>query len=245
MWTYQGREVDVKLLETSGKAFEVATNHVNDIRSRCLETMGVVLTSMADTVSRITTGAEMSAKFLALAHAPLIVLVQEYRHTWWPYGLRALLSMCMRMTAELTKAGKAISVPGTDQIAPLLQSFITPEGWKPPRMTPKWGRFFEPSSTEIKTGVESAVAAKDGGLIQEKTAIQQVAPDFGVDDIQAEIEAIEKEQAEQDKADEELREIARGLGPGTQAGPAPGRPGGGAAPAVAPPKKSAGALDKD
>ncbi len=236
MWTYQGRQVSVGLLETSGKAFEVGTNHINDIRSRCLETMGVVLTSMADTVSRVTSGAEMSAKFLALAHAPLIVLVQEYRHTWWPHAMSALLSMCMRMTAEVTRSGKAVAVVGTDQIAGLLQSFLTPEGWKTPRMTPKWGRFFEPSSQEVQTNVEASIKAKDGGLIQPKTAVQQVAHDFGVDDIQAEIKAIEEKQAEEKQAEDELLEIARGTGKG-----APGRSppnGGGRSSSAAPASKA-------
>lgn len=206
VWVYEGKNVDVKLLETSGKAFEVGTNHVNDIRSRILETMGVVLTSMADTINRVTVGAEMSARFLALAHAPLIALVQEYRHTWWPHGLRAVLSMMMRMTVELSGKGERVMVPGTDSALPILQKFVVDGRWVTPRMTPHWGKFFEPSASELKEGVDAAVAGKDGRVISEKTAIEYAAQDFGVDSVETEIEEIEADaEAAQAQAEEQLK----------------------------------------
>jgi len=200
MWSYQGKDVDVQLLETTGKAFEVATRHVDDIRSRALETMGVVLTSMSDTISRVSTGAEMSARFLLLAHAPLVALVHEYRHTWWPYGLRAMLSMLMRMVVDLAASrtpdaphGQTLNVAGTTEIVPILQRFYVDGKWRCPRLEPKWGQMFEPSATETKTMVDAAEKAIKNSCISRKTAIQRIAPDFGVGDIQAEILAIEED----------------------------------------------------
>lgn len=249
VWTYEGKDVDVKLIETSGKAFEVGTNHVNDIRSRILETMGVVLTSMADTVNRVTVGAEMSARFLALAHAPLIALVQEYRHTWWPHGLRQILSMMMRMTVELSKSGQRVMIPGTETALPVLQKFVVNGEWVTPRMTPHWGKFFEPSASELKEGVDAAVAGKDGRVISETTAIEYCAQDFGIDSVETEIEEIEgdKAEAEQKALDEAtaLHGLVNdsegpadgGAGAGGGAGP-PGSSGGGdGAPARAPKKR--------
>lgn len=193
VWSYEGENVTVELVETSGKAFEVGTNHVNDIRSRLLETMGVVLTSMADTVSRVTTGADMSARFLALAHAPLIALVQEYRHSWWPKGLRPLLSMMMRMTVETSATGGLVAIPGTDKAVKTLERFKTKEGWTTPLLSARWGKFFDPSSTEIKTTVETAVAARDGRIISSETAVEFGAADLGVDSPEREIEEIEED----------------------------------------------------
>jgi hypothetical protein len=203
VWTYEGEKVDVKMIETSGKAFEVGTAHVNDIRSRLLETMGVVLTSMADTVSRTSTSGDMSARFLQLAHAPLIALAQEYRQSWWPKGLRKLLSLMLRMTAELSD--KAILVPGTTEATKLLQRFrvtvpgeseSNKRGWIAPRMTPHWGRFFDPSSQEIKTNVEAAVSARDGKVIANETAAEFVSHDFDVDNVQEELDEIAADQVE-------------------------------------------------
>lgn len=196
VWRYEGKAISVELLETSGKAFEVGTKHVDDIRSRILEAMGVVLTSMADTISRVSVGAEMSARFLALAHAPLIALVQEYRHTWWPHGLRPVLSMMMRMTVELSASGSVFMLPGTASALPVLQKFVVDGQWVTPRMTPHWGKFFEPSASELKQGVDAAVAGRDGRVISSETAVEYAAHDFGVDSVEAEIEEIEADQAE-------------------------------------------------
>lgn len=207
VWTYQGENVKVGLLETSGKAFEVGTSHVNDIRSRVLETMGVVLTSMADTVSRVTTGADMSARFLALAHAPLIALVQEYRHTWWPKCLRPLLSMMMRMTVESGANGDLVMVPGTENVRGILTRFRTADGWTTPQMAAHWGKFFDPSSTEVKTTVEAVVGARDGKLISQETAVEQTSHDFGIDSVEAEMEEIEK--AEDEARAKEALELQR------------------------------------
>lgn len=208
MWSYKGDKVNVGLIETTGKAFEVATKHIDDIRSRCCETMGVVLASMSDTTgSRITTGAEMSAKFLAMAHAPLVALVSELRHCWWADGIEPVLSMMLRMCAVL--GGKGILIPGSERLAKLLKPFlsvdvvedqdgeaVTVQTWLCPRLEPLWGRFFEPSALEIQQGVDAANKAVDGDLISRERATQYVADDFGIEDPAREIEAIEAEKAE-------------------------------------------------
>ncbi len=204
VWQYLGKAVNVDLLEVSGKAFEVATTHVNDIRSRLLEQMGIVLTSMADTVSR-TTGGDMSARFLALAHAPLIALTQEYRQTWWPFGLRPILSMLARMTVELDNEKQRILVPGTNEALPLLSQFQGPGGWITPQMEPHWGKFFDPSSTEIKESVDATVAATTGHLISTKTGIEHVAGDYGVNSVETEIEEIEGDRTEAMEREDQIR----------------------------------------
>lgn len=211
VWSYNGEAVNVGLLETTGKAFEVATLHVNDIRSRLLESWGVVLTSMSDTVSKVTVGAEMSAKFLALAHAPLIGLCQEYRHNWWAYSLEPLLQMCLHICVEKYSAGEFLLIPNSDKVAKLgvqMQNVDVGGGqlaWHPPQLEPKWGSFFEPSSNEIKQNTEAASKAKSEGLISPKTATSHVAHAYGVEDIDEEMDEIQ-EAADEAMAAEEERE---------------------------------------
>lgn len=213
VWHYQGKDVSVELLETTGKAFEVATNHVNDLRGRLLETWGVVLASMTDTLTRnVTTGAEMSARFLALAHAPLIALVQEYRHSWWPHGLRRVLSMCMRMSVDLAAQGQRLNIPNSTAASELLSQFYRDGGWVCPRMKPHWGKFFDPSALEIGQSVEAASKAKEALLISTTTATEHVAHAFGVEDINEELDEIEDDKAEAEaKAAEEAERQAEAL----------------------------------
>lgn len=216
VWSYYGEKVTVELVETTGKAFEVATLHVNDLRSRLLETWGVVLTSMSDTISKVTTGAEMSAKFLMLAHAPLIGLVQEYRHNYWSNSLEPLLTMCLRICAEKQSDESYLLIPNSDKVAKIVQPMLAVNvggsaQWQPPRLTPKWGQFFEQSSQEINQRTEAATKANDGKLITGKTATEFVAHDFGIDNVEEERDKIEDErsQAEASEAEREEREIKR------------------------------------
>lgn len=247
-WRYEGKDVHVELIETTGKAFEVGTLHVNDIRSRILETMGVVLTNMQDTMSnRVSLGAEMSARFLALAHAPLITLVEQYRVAWWEHYLKPLLSMTCRALVDMDKAGmKLPRIRGTDKALPVLQGCYGSGGqWELFEIDPSWGDFFTPSSTEIKTDVDAAKGAVEARLISPRTGTEFVAHQFDVDDLESELEAI-AEQAEQDRQIQEdqdraaIEKLHEGLG-GTEAeGAAAKRSGGsGSASAVAA-KDSAG-----
>jgi hypothetical protein len=199
VWRYNGKDVKVEMLETTGKAFEVASLHVSDMRSRFLEEIGVVLTSMADTVSRVTAGAEMSAKFLALAHAPLLGLVQEYRDTWWPMGVRRVIEMMMRITLSIESRGERVLILGSEDLASVLPRFAT-TGWMCPPLEAKWGQFFSPSSQETQASVEATTKAMDGGLISHQTAVEAVAHEFGVDDVSREIEEIEAERVRRDGA---------------------------------------------
>ena len=221
VWTYHGKQVKHELLETSGKAFEVATMHVNDLRSRLLETWGVVLTSMSDTISKVTTGAEMSAKFLALAHAPLIGLVQEYRHNYWANSLEPLLVMCLRICAEVSTTDvegsrRYVLVPNSDKVAELVRPMLNVDvgdskQFQPPRLTPQWGQFFEPSSQEINQRTEAASKAKDSKLVTGETATKFISHDFGVENVQEERDKIEDEKSQEDasEAEREEREIKR------------------------------------
>jgi len=201
IWTYEGKDVSVQMLETTGKAFEVGTKHVEDIRSRILEQAGVVLPAMNDTTGRVTMGAEMSAKFLALLHAPLLALVSEYRETWWNEWLHSVLSMALRALVDLS-AGSSIRLDNSEQVAAIARGFYSVENgkirWQLPAMKPIWGRYFEPSTSEIKETVGAARDAEDGKLICKKTAVSHIAADFSIDDVEEELDEI-ADQAEEDR----------------------------------------------
>lgn len=225
MWSYRG-PAKIGLLETTGKAFEVATNHVNDIAGRIKKASRAVLLDPTEVAGK----GDMSAKALALMFAPLLASVDELRDCWWHQGLSRILSMAMRMIAKL--GGKGILLPGAPAAAKILKRFyVTVDGgeqvWLPPKLTPVWGDYFSPSNEEIKLGVESAVAATTGGLVTKESGTRFLASYFGVEDVEAELEA----QAEE--AEEAMVKQAEQLGAETKAvvdAQPPPPPGAGAAP---------------
>lgn len=213
VWRYEGAQVTVGLLETTGKAFDVATLHVEDIRSRVLESMSVIL---ANADQFLKNGGEMNAKFLTLAYAPLLALVSELRDvTWWP-ELLAVLSICVRMIAADDGAG--VAMPKAKKLAALAKQFEvqTPEGpvWMFPDITPIWGQFFEPSQDEMESAVRTATTASEGGLVQKKTATKHVANHFGVSDVDEEVKASDSEaKARADEAMKQAQASAKPAAP--------------------------------
>ena len=227
IWSYRGEKVSLGLLETTGKAFEVATNHVTDIRGRALEAMSVVLVNAADVASQEPGNREMSAKFLALAYAPLLALVDDLRQCWWPYSLEAMISMALRIVHAL--GGKGILIPRAAEIAKLLDSFYvtTDQGviWLPPKMTPLWGDYFSPSNAEIKEGVETAATAKEKGLVQQATATKYVASYFDVQNVDSEVEELAAEaETKRQEALEDMQATAKTKSPEFGAGPKEPKP---------------------
>jgi hypothetical protein len=230
--TYRSDKAAFGLAETTGKSFEAATMHVNDVRGRCLEAMSVVLVNVSEIMGRTHQG-QMSAKFLELAYEPLLALVDEMRHCWWPSGLRALLSMMLRMTAELE--GKRIYIPGATKAAAILKGFTvdTDTGpiWLPPPMTPAWGDYFSPDNEEIAKAIESAAAAQ--GLVPDDDRARYVLHYFDRDDVTDALEELEEErheaeEAKQAAAEREIAALHAAAGGKDPNAPKPGgKPGGG------------------
>lgn len=189
IWSFQSDTAKVGVMETTGKAFEVATAHVLDIRARILEAIDVVLLDPKEAAGR----GEISGTALARLYAPLLALVDDLRECWWSTGLRKLLSMILRATASL--GGRGIFVPNAARVAAVCKRFTLKheagEEWITPKMIPSWGAYFSPSASDIGDMVTATVAAKDGGLISPTTGTRQVAPYFGVTDIESECEEAE------------------------------------------------------
>lgn len=190
IWSAQSETAKFGVMETTGAAFDAASKHVLDIRGRILEAIDVVLLDPMSVASK----GEMSAKALALMYAPLLALVDELRDCWWASGLARLLSGVLRITAALD--GKGIYVANAATVASICKRFNleTEDGetiWVPPVMVPSWGAYFSPSNDDVQKLVDATAKAKDAGLIRPETATRNVAPQFGVADIEAECEGAE------------------------------------------------------
>jgi len=232
-WRYRSKDAKIGLLETTGKAFESASLHVNDIRSRALEAMSVVLVNVSEIMNRTSQG-QMSAKFLELAYEPLLALVDEMRECWWPNGLKALLSMMLRMVAVLK--GANIWIPGAKKAAEILQGFTieTTVGpiWMCPPIAAQWGDYFSADQDEIGKAVDNAVKAKDAGLVPEDDAARSVLPYFDRHDVSDALEELEDERDEKQALEAEKRQnealLLHGLATGKGNAPQqPGPPGAG------------------
>ncbi len=179
IWSYEDPAVRLGLLETTGRAFEVATLHVDDIRARALEMMGVTLLSPKE----ILGGGELTVSLLRMIYARMIALSDRMRLATWEPALKAVLAMFLRMLADRGADGMHLRRGPT--LAKLAKRFEveTTEGtsWRLPKVTLAWGPYFTPSASEKQAETTTALDAKDGGLIASKTATEHVAKSFGVE----------------------------------------------------------------
>jgi hypothetical protein len=191
VWRYRSADTEVGLLETTGRAFDAATKHVNDIRERLLEAMDIVLLDQM----KVTGSGDISAKALALMYAPLLALVDELRDCWWSCGIKQIVSMALRIVAAT--GGKGILLPESEKVAKILQRFLVDlddkKIWLCPKMVPNWGPYFSPLNSEVMEAVTTVVTAKNGGVISATTATSWIKDYFGIEDVPAELALIEKE----------------------------------------------------
>lgn len=202
MWSYSGDKVTLGLLETSGKSFEVATAHVNDIRQRLLEAMSVVLVN-ADNISG---RGDMSAKFLSMVFQDLLSLVDDLREVWWRYGLERVLTMMLRIVHAL--GGKGLILPNAEKVAAIVgRRVVDTEGgpvFVPLSLTCTWGDYFSPSVDDIHKQVTTATLAHEKGIVPKRAAVAYVQEPFGISDVDAAVQELAAE------ADQEHRRVMEG-----------------------------------
>lgn len=180
IWTYEDEKAKVGLLETSGAAFKASMDHVNAAKGRFKEATGVVLMSPEALAGK----GDVSAKMLAMLHAPLLGTVANVRSRWWPSYFAKSICMRLRMIAVMG-AIYEILIPGVDALP--LAKFMRDGRWINPHLTPIWGAHFTPTGKEVKEDVDAAKAAYDAGFIKKETAAGFVASHFGVQDVEAEL----------------------------------------------------------
>lgn len=224
VWSFEDKKTDVEigLLEATGTAAKMVTEHVTDLRARLLESIQVVLVDPASVAGR----SDMSAKLLELLYAPLLALVDDLRECWGDH-LRSLAGGLLRfLRVQFKRTPGRIFLPGLDEAAPILDRFAVAsqgggEQWINPPCSLAWGTYFAPTNADIRDAVVTAKSARgeataggagsggdttSGPLISHKTAVTYIAPFFGLDDIDAELEEVTKEQEDRDaKAEQQAQ----------------------------------------
>lgn len=210
--SYKSTDVKLGIMETTGAAFDAATKHVLDVRSRILEAIDVILLDPTTVAGK----GDVSAKALALMYAPLLALVDELRDCWWAGALQPILSMMFRITAIMKGVG--LYIPGAAKASAILSRFfMQPDGfeeviWCCPKMTPTWGAYFSLPKPEPKDAVDIAVKAKEAKLVTPATATAYIADEFGVVDADEESEQAEGETLT--NAETALTDATKALPPG-------------------------------
>ncbi len=193
IWSYRGTGVTVGVFETNGAAFKAATDHVNDIRQRTIESMSVVLAGVQDAIGQ--GGGDVSARLLKLLYTPLLSLVAEYQDETWGDVIVALLTMMLATMREL--GAKRMGFKDAPKLVAWFEGLdrTFDDGstdTMPLPVTLQWGDPFPPNNEDVQVSVTAAGDAVQNGLISQETGAKFVSRLFGVVDVEGELEDIEE-----------------------------------------------------
>jgi len=195
-------------LELKGTAVAAAERQIDRLISGVLDVCGVVLAD-PDKLS----GAAQSARALEILYAPMLANCDILREQYGEHGLLPLLQDMLRVARKFGASAPTVD-PKTGQTT--RQAVLLP-----PRMekieqgdedvvvaverTPgtsdqialNWRPYFSPTWNDISTAVTAAKNANGGKpVISQRTSTQAIAPMFGVKDVDAEMDALDKEAEE-------------------------------------------------
>lgn len=229
LWSYDGSDVEVKLLELSAGALKALDEHAQDLRVKLAESLCVVFLDPNNLKFASTT----SGKALGALKARQLDRCDQYREDFWDGWLEPALKMLLRLVSAMPGA----LVPSLKAIAPILASVAASA-----EITPEWGDYFKPTIEDEQKTVDLVIKARDAGLLSRRRALEIVGPICGVTSFDEEEDAIEAEAHEaaeraeqaasrQNAALHSAMKLANGAqdnpGAGEGAGPEPGEDAGG------------------
>lgn len=168
-----GREGDANFLEAGMSGVEAAAEFRDKIRLGVQDLARVVMLDPEKMV-----GHAQSAKAMEVLHGPMVELIEEMR----PMVEKNIQALMLKMTlATLIQSQRGVITPIT-----------VPPGYQPKslNLTLDWPEIFPPTMEDLRTKVSIATQVASGNIISRETMMKWLAKDFGVENIEEEIERV-------------------------------------------------------
>jgi hypothetical protein len=165
---------DAKLLEIGGTASEAVISYVRTLREFALETVHGNRASP----ERLMTA--QSGRALELMNQGLIWLADNLRISYGDGGLLTLLKMIVRASAVFPLSVMGAPVPALDAGV---------------RLSLRWPRWYPLSADDRLKEAQAAATLVQAGQMSRETAVKTQAAVQGVVDVQAELDAIDQDEA--------------------------------------------------
>ncbi len=190
-------------MEMQGVGLRMALDLAKEFRGLAMEIAQVVL-EHPDVAARTATEIER-------VYSSMITKADVMREQYGEKGIKPLLEMVLVAAAKQATGSvdeeTGLTVKGELNLPPqIVVDPTTGEEHLVPRqlgkggvMQVQWPRYFEPMLTDVELATRSAIAAKTGGLIDQRHAVEFVAEHYKVEDVPAMLRTIELERStEQD-----------------------------------------------
>lgn len=197
VWQYTSKDQRVETLEIPEGALKAQENNCRDLRIKLQEALAVVFLDPENIKFAATT----SGKALIAIKQKQIDRCDQFRDDLSDEFFEPSLSMQLRIAQKFLSKGGKLRVPGATKVKPILDRFIGDDNaWEAPSLSVEYGPYTKPDPEEqqkIVALVQTALGGKGGRpLINLQTAVKRVAKIFGIENVQALIDELEK--AEED-----------------------------------------------
>jgi hypothetical protein len=169
-------EDEAKLLEISGGACTAVLEYARSLREYLLE----VLQGNRSNADKVN--AAQSGKAMQAMNQPLIWLADQLRVSYGECGLLEVLKMIIAITNQ---PGYGILVNGK-----LISHLNSKE-----KITLDWPAWYPDTAAEKVQNANALKTLKDGGFISSETATKDIADNYSIEDIEAERQRIDEDQA--------------------------------------------------
>jgi hypothetical protein len=168
-----GRDGEAAFVESSMNGVQTAMEFRDKVSQNMQEIVRVVMLDPEKIV-----GSAQSAKAMEVLHGPMVELVEEMR----PTVEKSLINLVLKMTvALLIQAQRGAPTP-----------VILPPGFTPKSVaiTVLWPEIFPMTMQDLQQKVQVASVASSANLVSRETLTKWLAKDFGIEDLEAEIQKI-------------------------------------------------------
>lgn len=215
VWQYPSKDTKPIVLAYPAEALKAQQDNCSDLRIKIQEALCVVFLDV-ENIKTVASG--LSGKALEALRKKQLDRVDEHRDDLEAGFIVPSIVMQLRI---LRKLGAGMKVPGAAEALKALGSreFSTPD------IQVTWGEYFKPDPEEQSKLIALVKEAlKDNPLITKKIAVEKIAAIFGIKDVQALLDELEKEAKERvEKMATEVRLLRADADPGR---PVQGNPGG-------------------
>jgi Phage portal protein, SPP1 Gp6-like len=171
---------DAKMLEIGGSAAQAVIDYVHACRELALES------AHGNRSSADKMAAAQSGRAMEIMNAALLNLADKLRISYGEGALLSLLRMVVKAAAKFKLMANAEQLPDFVQNKPI---------------SLRWPAWYAPTSTDLQAQAVTLTTLTAGNLMSRETAVNTLADDYDIEDIDAELAAIEVQQAKQAELD--------------------------------------------
>lgn len=174
------KDGDAKMLEINGTASDALINFVRFLRELALEG------AHGNRANADKLSAAQSGRAMELMNQALIWLADKLRIAYGEGALREILLMMVKSSDKLSLKYK----DGSDVGKLVVKGDVAL----------RWPAWYQPTAIDAQAKAETLRAHADAGHMSRDTAVKAIAADYDIEDVPAEIAAIEKEESARNEA---------------------------------------------